>query len=648
MLVCEKINLLIFEIFRNAKRALWPNKPVLLLLIITCYAHRRTRPCHVRSYNTTAYTRARARALLLASSLAAQFYNGGAPAVAMIMMRISVALQLVQLLGAASASQCAVELGRCNVVDGKLPPVRPSLDRSLSVETGLPAAEKEAFEHQLGHALRTTEAVLHATLKFGETLYRSLIIPAGPSQREQALVNAFVPTGHHAFNTGNTGYVGNDTGRIEPALRHGNIREVWALAYALTKTGFFDSSVDKLLDQPNGAEADRKLTSRGFHLASLKQRSMLIRQCRTAAAADSMLDSSQRVLDYAFPPFDSWVRFDFSASRLGGGGNGKRLVSLWNASREWVGGHTTLMSNDLSIQPPLSAAELAYQCGGGGGGGGGTHAPPPPPCRLGWAPGKLSWRLPTPRPFRTMGGSGLISIPGYLERAEALGYRAVAGPSGTTQNMLQYADFFNATRGGGWPPLLRLAMLAWMLPTDDHSFWEILLGAEPYMPDGFGISNTTRAIEHLSRLCPPGQSLKLPDPEQDVVFSCAVMWQTVGQSVVAPPSWNAAQRAEWARLTGQGSGSNGGTGGGDSGGTAGGTNPRWLLAVLCSAVLGGVVTAAALVTVRRRRGSNTEGTMALLPSASSGGDTTLGVVPTSGSQPPPKPRTATADPYAVR
>ena len=31
--------------------------------------------------------------------------------------------------------------------------------------------------------------------------------------------------------------------------------------------------------------------------------------------------------------------------------------------------------------------------------------------------------------------------------------------------------------------LIRLTMAAWMLPTDDHSFFEIMLGGEPYVAE---------------------------------------------------------------------------------------------------------------------------------------------------------------------
>ena len=56
----------------------------------------------------------------------------------------------------------------------------------------------------------------------------------------------------------------------------------------------------------------------------------------------------------------------------------------------------------------------------------------------------------------------------------------VAAPSGTTANVLNLAVLF------GFTPeelgVLRLTMCAWMLATDDHSFFEIMLAAQPHMP----------------------------------------------------------------------------------------------------------------------------------------------------------------------
>ncbi len=43
---------------------------------------------------------------------------------------------------------------------------------------------------------------------------------------------------------------------------------------------------------------------------------------------------------------------------------------------------TLMMSDDPSIVPPLSRAELVYQCNGTA-----------PPCKLHWYPGKLCYKL---------------------------------------------------------------------------------------------------------------------------------------------------------------------------------------------------------------------------------------------------------------
>ncbi len=56
----------------------------------------------------------------------------------------------------------------------------------------------------------------------------------------------------------------------------------------------------------------------------------------------------------------------------------------------------------------------------------------------------------------------------------------MAGPSGTTANVLVLATLLGFTPSE--LAVLRLTMCAWMLATDDHSFFEIMLGAQPHMP----------------------------------------------------------------------------------------------------------------------------------------------------------------------
>ena len=113
----------------------------------------------------------------------------------------------------------------------------------------------------------------------------------------------------------------------------------------------------------------------------------------------------------------AWVRFDFTATNLGGAtlwrearayksdtGCGTPSMQARSASKPAPAGPSSTdpacgersdrRTDDPSIEPPLSAAEAAYQC-----------APQPPPCKLKWNPGKLcynltnaSWPLAPPKP----------------------------------------------------------------------------------------------------------------------------------------------------------------------------------------------------------------------------------------------------------
>ena len=125
--------------------------------------------------------------------------------------------------------------------------------------------------------------------------------------------------------------------------------------------------------------------------------------------------------DILFEPFASWSRFDFSAASHAGD-------TLWEGARASKDGgcvEVSMQSDDPSISPPLSAAELAYQCNGSA-----------PPCKLLWYPGKGCYDIV---PNATWPGG----IDGYAQRAVAYGYRTVAGPSATTANMMQLAALLN-------------------------------------------------------------------------------------------------------------------------------------------------------------------------------------------------------------
>merc|ERR550514_2634282 len=84
-----------------------------------------------------------------------------------------------------------------------------------------------------------------------------------------------------------------------------------------------------------------------------------------------------------------------------------------------------------------------------------------------WNSGGNVWELvDKPWPDNSMG---------YVSLAGKLGMRTHAGPSGTTNRIIQYARFL----GFSLPQLymLRLAIVGWFVSTGDHSLFEVLLGA---------------------------------------------------------------------------------------------------------------------------------------------------------------------------
>jgi hypothetical protein len=217
----------------------------------------------------------------------------------------------------------------------------------------------------------------------------------------------------------------------------------------------------------------------------------------TDSAPKSFDKYSNGLQDWSYEGFDSWVRFDFDADTLAG-------QPLWSKARDYAcpdcctwpakDGQTQMMSDDPSIVPPLSRAELMYQCNGN-----------VPPCKLHWYPGKLCYKLLDAK-FSAPGATPVI--PGYTSRAQKLGYRMVAAVSGTTANVLQYAHML------GFTPqqlvLLRLAMAAWMLPSNDHTLYEIMLGAAPYLK-AVQKAQVIQDLDDLGRMFPADLEVPVGD-----------------------------------------------------------------------------------------------------------------------------------------
>ena len=77
--------------------------------------------------------------------------------------------------------------------------------------------------------------------------------------------------------------------------------------------------------------------------------------------------------------------------------------------------------------------------------------------------------------------------------------------------------------------ILRATMMAWMLPTDDHSFFEIMLGGEAYVPPAYRMA---MGLHDLGRLWPPNATITTSDGQS---FSGATVWRRVGQRLKAAP-----------------------------------------------------------------------------------------------------------------
>lgn len=374
-----------------------------------------------------------------------------------------------------TAPSCNISTGNCNVVEVKVPnPLSPVHYHVPLLEEGMSALEKEEFEVALGHALQDSLAVNHVTTKLLGALVRLIklcvkltatTVPV--TQRDTPLQRVFLgaagaasprslPKSYRMY----AGYAGGSEADIQRVVKEGNLRERWGLVYILDKVHVLDTMLYNICEEGKASSL-----SSALDVSALLERYEEVKLSREAAREIDWYNSrSHGIHSFSFPGFDSWVRFSFENSHH---------TARWRPGRQLVPGVVTphgdcssqLFSNDSSLRPPLSPAEIQAQCRG------------KEPCELGWCVGRNVLMLGSSSVRDSQG----IARPGFLPRARALRYRHVAGPSGTTANVLQWAKLLGFSCHEF--SQLRLAMIAWMVPAHDHSLYEILLAAEPFMVD---------------------------------------------------------------------------------------------------------------------------------------------------------------------
>lgn len=383
---------------------------------------------------------------------------------------------------------------------------------------------KAKFDHALGRAAEQTAGALWASRELLRRL--EYFVEKAPSRTgascndtsvldtctQGKLLDAFgtgVPTSFH-------GAVGDNTPShlraILETLESGNLREQVNFAYAIIKNKYFDDVVSPLAAEAIRRGDDSKLLGLGLRPDTVLKRYADIQESAELAKKHPELKYSNTITSWSFPPFNSWTRFLFDGPNTTAYNSwaGCRPGSLWvNCSKEHLPSdchEVPWVTNNASIYPVLSADEVAWECSSGG----------VTPCKLKWTVGARDWLHPLNFPL-AFGSSQ--AHPGYVERAEKLGYRIVAGPSGTTDNIMTIAGYLNFTPEE--MVLVRLACLAWMVPLDDHSFWEIMLGGAAHLGD---VGRVEQRLEDLAQLYPQDVRVSSGGPMQDTVYLASDLW----------------------------------------------------------------------------------------------------------------------------
>jgi len=312
-------------------------------------------------------------------------------------------------------------------------------------EFGWPARLKEDAEVELGNKLRASSKVLRASHEFIDRVLQvitegSRIVGLNLTE-DQAVIRAMGWAGKTREQVQSySGYV--EENDIPEAASRGNIRERWALVYVMNRNKFFNTILQQLSSLPS--------TFVHKHLQFLNTEALQVRR----ELIHRTVKSHSGVANFVFPVVQSWARLAFNYS---------------TPHAQWIGcrqersmcGPLDKRVDDSFFFPPLSPRERRLQCGDS------TSN-----CEVKWCAGRNKFHL-----VNTSFAPGLQD--GYLQRTVASGYRAVAGPSATTANMMQLATLLGYKEEE--LPLLAVAMIAWMLPALDHSLFEIVLGAAPFV-----------------------------------------------------------------------------------------------------------------------------------------------------------------------
>jgi len=380
----------------------------------------------------------------------------------------------------------------CDTLSCKSPRISSQIIRAESVETGISNLTKARLEFGVANAIASTSGVQWAYRQLGVRLYKLIeqVSRLNNSSIDASLRAAFGKGSQH-----NAGFPGPNTTIIKKTLLEGNIREVLGLIYVMeADTSWFTATMLEGLEQQNWS--DEILVQLGLVPTAVRSRHALVKTTMSLPAEDRY----NGVPSFLYASFDNWVRFDYA------GPDENAKPTEWPAIRVPLKPHcneTNLNSDSDLIQPPLSKQELEYQCGGL------QH------CKLQWYPGGLCFTLQN-LPFKRSQGAQ-AAVPGFIEQSAALGWRRVAGPSGTTATVLQLGRMLGLD-----PRLLRLVMVAWMVRTYDHSLFEIMLGADPFMPQGWGINYT---MADFGSLMP--RDIVIEQDGHTRVFTKSEVWDAV-------------------------------------------------------------------------------------------------------------------------
>jgi hypothetical protein len=297
-----------------------------------------------------------------------------------------------------------------------------------------------AYKHKLANDAASNSLLgMRENLLGGPDMVAKL---ASPKDKEEELAIKRAITGAFGRNSpASAGQVGQIFKAVDDVFRSGNLRERMT-AFFNAASNSFKTLVADMLKSKSWDQAGAE----GLDVKAMKKRQSL--QKGTVNKLGAFVEKQKTGMNRAFGK-DLYIQDPKAILK-----SGQKSALTGSTARQWEDKSSQRTAGDIEKEGyGLSQREKELSFGDKAKGDVKDE-------KLPWKEGGTVWSIDTGHSY-------------YKEIHDKLGMPVVAGPSGTTSFLLDAFKFLNLP-GKVNPPDFRLALLGWMMTSNDHSFHEIM------------------------------------------------------------------------------------------------------------------------------------------------------------------------------